>query len=275
MPSLRRIWRGWTPPERADAYETLLLERVLPGIEAKRIPGYRGAFVGRREVPEGVEFVTILSFASLDAVRTLAGEDPDVAYVPDEARALLSDFERRAAHYAVVLDPAPDARDAAPGSGLESASALASALRDVVDAVGDGMWHGPSLGEAVEGVDADAAAARPIPDAHTIWELVLHVGQWAEIVGERIAGRSVEVTPERNFPPVADVSEEAWSEALERVRARYQALADQAATLTGSGLWREGEEGRPSPGVEIRGVIEHGVYHAGQIMLLRRALGLV
>ena len=102
---IARIWHGWTTHENADTYEELLREEILPGIAAKEIPGYRGAHVLRRDIEEGVEFVTVLWFDSLDAVRRFAGDDHEAAYVPPKARALLSEFDDRSTHYAVLSSP--------------------------------------------------------------------------------------------------------------------------------------------------------------------------
>lgn len=102
---ISRIWRGWTDRENADAYETLLRKEILPGIEERGIDGYRGAHLLRRDLEEGAEFVTILWFDSLDAVRAFAGDDYETAYVPPAARALLSRFDARSAHYETVLAP--------------------------------------------------------------------------------------------------------------------------------------------------------------------------
>jgi uncharacterized damage-inducible protein DinB len=210
--------------------------------------------------------MTILDFESLEPVRLLAGEDFEVAYVPDAARALLTDFDRRAAHY-TVLGEAGGA-DAAPVR--PSPEDLATRLRSVVEG---GMWHGPSIHEAVEGVGATVAAAHPIEGAHSIWELVLHVGQWAEIVAERLAGRDRPVTPERNFPPVGETTEASWSAAVDHTKQLYLALAEHVAGLDASTLWKDHGEGSPGPAAHVQGVIEHGAYHAGQIVLLRRAAG--
>jgi heme-degrading monooxygenase HmoA len=98
-----RIWHGWTTPENADAYEALLRTTVLPGIT--RIAGYEGAHLLRRETGDEVEFVTITWFASDEAVRAFAGPDDARAVVPDAARALLSRFDERSAHYTLVLSP--------------------------------------------------------------------------------------------------------------------------------------------------------------------------
>ena len=98
---IRRIWHGWTTPGNADKYETLLKEEIFLGIENRRIPGFKGIQLLRRHVGEEVEFVTLMSFDSLDAVREFAGEDYEAAVVPEEARAVLSRFDSRSQHYEV------------------------------------------------------------------------------------------------------------------------------------------------------------------------------
>lgn len=96
---IQRIWHGWTDPENADRYEKLLLEEIAPGIADMEIEGFRGFQVLRRAADDEVEFVTILSFDSLDAVRAFAGEDYEAAYVPPEARQVLARFDERVRHY--------------------------------------------------------------------------------------------------------------------------------------------------------------------------------
>ena len=100
---IARLWHGVTTRENAGKYEELLRSEVLPGIH--RVEGYRGAWLLRREVPEGAEFVTMTIFESLDAVRRFAGEDPEAAVVPEEARKLLARFDRRSVHYTILVDP--------------------------------------------------------------------------------------------------------------------------------------------------------------------------
>ncbi|MGE0552478.1 MAG: antibiotic biosynthesis monooxygenase [Gemmatimonadales bacterium] len=99
-----RIWHGWTTPANADTYERLLNEEIFPGIEAKGVAGYRGIQLLRRVVGDEVEFVTMMRFDSLDAVRAFAGEDYDVAYVPPKARVVLARFDARSQHYEVRAD---------------------------------------------------------------------------------------------------------------------------------------------------------------------------
>lgn len=96
---IKRIWRGWTRPEEAGRYERLLREEILPAIAAKRVDGYRGIELLRRELGPEVEFVTIMTFESLDAVRSFAGEDYEAAYVPPAARQVLARFDERSRHY--------------------------------------------------------------------------------------------------------------------------------------------------------------------------------
>ncbi len=102
---ISRIWYGWTSHENAAAYQSLLETEILPGIANRQIEGYRGAHLLRRDLENEVEFVTILWFDSLNAVRNFAGEDYEVAVVPQKARALLSRFDNRSAHYEVKLNP--------------------------------------------------------------------------------------------------------------------------------------------------------------------------
>jgi len=98
---ISRIWHGWTTPANADTYEALLKEEIFVGIENRHIRGFRSIQLLRRNVGEEVEFVTIMLFESLDAVREFAGEDYEVAVVPDSARAVLSHFDARSQHYEI------------------------------------------------------------------------------------------------------------------------------------------------------------------------------
>src|ERR687884_982338 len=100
---ISRLWHGWTTRENADAYETLLKTRILPGI--RRVNGYRGAYLLRRDDGDSVEFVTLTLFESMDAVRAFAGSDYERAVIEPEARKLLSRFDERSRHYEIVLTP--------------------------------------------------------------------------------------------------------------------------------------------------------------------------
>ena len=101
---ISRIWHGWTAPANADAYENLLKSEIFIGIKNRQIAGYRGIQLLRRDIGNEVEFITIMWFDGIPAVRAFAGEDYEVAVVPARARALLSRFDERSQHYEVKVE---------------------------------------------------------------------------------------------------------------------------------------------------------------------------
>ena len=102
---ITRIWRGWTSPSNADAFESLLRESILPSIAGRGIEGYQGAHLLRRYDGDEIEFVTILWFDSIDAVRVFAGKDHEVAVVPQAAQKLLLRFDEHSRHYETRIEP--------------------------------------------------------------------------------------------------------------------------------------------------------------------------
>jgi len=102
---IARVWHGWTTRGNAAAYENLLRSEILPGIARRGIRGLTGEHLLRREDGEEIEFVTILWFESIDAVREFAGEDYETAVVPEKARRLLARFDARSQHYETVIEP--------------------------------------------------------------------------------------------------------------------------------------------------------------------------
>jgi hypothetical protein len=101
-----RIWRGFTSPQNADAYERIVRGEVIPGIEAMRIEGFRHIDLMRGPHNDEVEFVTLMWFDDLAAIQRFMGQDYEVSHVPPQARAVLARFDERAAHYE-VLDRRP------------------------------------------------------------------------------------------------------------------------------------------------------------------------
>ena len=97
-----RLWRGWTTPEDAAAYERVVRMEVIPAIEARKIPGFRHVDLMKRDLGGEIEFQTLMWFDSVDAIRNFMGEDYSVSHVPAEARAVLNSFDDRAAHYEVI-----------------------------------------------------------------------------------------------------------------------------------------------------------------------------
>ena len=96
-----RIWHGWTTFQNADSYENLLKTEIFPAIAAKQVAGYRGIQLLRRTLDTEIEFVTIMRFDSLEAVKHFAGKDHETAYVPDKAKTLLSRYDLRSQHYEI------------------------------------------------------------------------------------------------------------------------------------------------------------------------------
>ena len=134
-------------------------------------------------------------------------------------------------------------------------------------------WHGDSLSEILEGVTPAQAAARPMANAHTIWELVLHIAAWDGAVFRRLGGATVELSDEENFPPVTDTGLAAWHKTLADLRLSHEDLIAAVAALPDYRL------DEPVPGKEgahynfyymLQGVVQHELYHAGQIALLKK-----
>lgn len=98
---IARLWHGWTTAENADVYEGLLHSEIFPGILARNVPGFRKIELLRRPLGDEVEFITVMWFDSLDAVRAFSGEDHEAAVVPPKARAVLKHFDARSQHYEV------------------------------------------------------------------------------------------------------------------------------------------------------------------------------
>lgn len=101
---ISRIWHGYTSQANADAYEALLKNEIFTGIKNRKISGYKGIQLFRRNLDAEVEFITVMWFESLDAVRVFAGEDYEAAVVPPNARLLLSRFDARSQHYEVKAE---------------------------------------------------------------------------------------------------------------------------------------------------------------------------
>ena len=138
-------------------------------------------------------------------------------------------------------------------------------------ALGGPAWHGPSILELLKGVSAARAAARPIPGAHSIWELVLHIRTWDRVVLARLRGESFKPTPEENWPSIVGASPKSWKRAVREMTETHRKLNQAISALSGARL------SRTLPGKNyplhhlVYGVIQHELYHAGQIGLLKKA----
>ena len=97
---IARVWRGYTKPEHADVYEALLKPELLPGLS--KVKGFRGSYLMRREAGEEVEFITMILWDSIDAIRAVAGADYERAVIPEERRKYLARYDAKAEHYEVT-----------------------------------------------------------------------------------------------------------------------------------------------------------------------------
>ncbi len=148
---------------------------------------------------------------------------------------------------------------------------IADQLRRAVEGE---AWHGPSLGEVLDGVTAKQAAATPVAGAHSIWELTLHIGVWANACRRRMAGERVKVKPEEDWQNIPDSSDAAWQHARERSFAELHTLVDAIAKFDDAHLFDQvlNQEGQPySIWFTLHGIVQHTLYHAGQIALLKKA----
>jgi len=131
-------------------------------------------------------------------------------------------------------------------------------------------WHGPALKTILADVTAEQAARRPIPTAHTIWEMVLHISAWESAVTSRLEGRYTSDPDEGDWPAVAETTEAAWQATLAKLDATHHKLRDTIRHFDAERLHKRLAEGKESANYAINGVIQHTLYHAGQIILLKR-----
>ncbi|HEU0176915.1 MAG TPA: DinB family protein [Blastocatellia bacterium] len=134
-------------------------------------------------------------------------------------------------------------------------------------------WHGPSLRELLDGVTAEQAAAKPIPNAHSVWELVNHIIAWEQIARKRLEGAEETAIPDEvNFPPVTDASEAAWKATLQSLEASHRGLRDSIKKIDDAKLEVIAPGTSYSNYVLLHGLIQHDLYHAGQIALLKKSM---
>ena len=144
-------------------------------------------------------------------------------------------------------------------------------IQDQLQRALDGdAWHGPSLKAILAGVTAEKAAAKPRAHEHSIWELVLHIITWQRVPIRRLAGEAVEPAESENFPRVTDVSEAAWQQTLAGLDLVHYELRTAIGKLTDARLDDLVAGQKYSIYVMLHGVVQHNIYHAGQIALLKK-----
>jgi uncharacterized damage-inducible protein DinB len=141
-------------------------------------------------------------------------------------------------------------------------------------------WHGSPLGNILEGTTAQKAAKRPLAGGHTIWEIVLHMTAWKNEVRKRLSGAPASDPEAGDWPAVGDPTDKRWREALERLDEAHRRLIDAVRAFPESKLFDATNDTRdPALGTGVsfyellHGVVQHDVYHSGQIALLKKAVG--
>ena len=137
-------------------------------------------------------------------------------------------------------------------------------------------WHGPSVLKLLEGIEATQAAAHPIPAAHSIWELVLHIAAWKDAAKRRLEGDRAQLTDAEDWPSVTDTTEQTWKDTRQKLIDRQTKLLDAVSRLDESRLdepiIRDPSTPFSTVYVTLQGVVQHDLYHAGQIAILKKAL---
>jgi uncharacterized damage-inducible protein DinB len=153
-------------------------------------------------------------------------------------------------------------------SSISESALIADQLRRAFE--GD-AWHGPALLELLDGVDAATAAAKPLADVHSIWELVLHIAAWDAAACRRLAGEKIQLTGVANFPVVPKPTDAAWRKSVAQVKRTHDMLVKTVAALPEARL-RERVPGKKYDFYHmLHGVAQHELYHAGQIAILKKA----
>ena len=152
---------------------------------------------------------------------------------------------------------------------VSECSRLAEQLRR---AFNGNAWHGPSVLELLKDIDASMAAAKPIPDAHSIWELLLHIAVWDSAAVVRLGGKKCQPEGDENFPPVLDASEAAWQNAVAEAKRAHDKLVKTVAGLPDSRLRDRVPGKRYNFYFMLHGIAQHELYHAGQIAMLKKGV---
>jgi heme-degrading monooxygenase HmoA/uncharacterized damage-inducible protein DinB len=256
---IARSWDGLTKAEDSEVYAEYVRRTGFSDLVATS--GNRGVYLLRRQEGGATRFRVLSLWDGLEAIRGFAGDDPERARYYPEDRRFLKSLEPNVEHFEVVAESGP----AAAGGAAE----LACELKTL--AHGEN-WHGPSLSELLEGVSAEAAAARPVAGAHTIWELVLHVTAWTDVFRRRLEGTAVEEPEAGDFPAAPGPTARGWADATQALRDAHEALTLCVSRLSDAALAAR-VPGRPFDArFQVRAAIRHTVYHSGQIGLLRKAL---
>jgi uncharacterized damage-inducible protein DinB len=151
---------------------------------------------------------------------------------------------------------------------MSRSASIIEELKNIHD--GD-AWHGASLMESLAGITPQQAARRMVGKAHSIWEIVEHISGWESVFCRRLEGQQINEPEAGDFPPVLEVSQQAWEKTLANLAKVHARLLSVVSEITDAMLEKPVANQAYSVGFLLRSLIRHHVYHAGQIALLRKA----
>ena len=131
-------------------------------------------------------------------------------------------------------------------------------------------WHGDAIWKILDGISAECAAHRPLAECHTIWEIVMHMTFWEDVATRRLYSERAGLDEALNFPSMPSITDANWQKTLERFRASNEQFAKALSKLDPARLDELSAAGKRSFYDEAHGLIQHNVYHAGQIALLKK-----
>lgn len=132
-------------------------------------------------------------------------------------------------------------------------------------------WHGDPLMKILDGITATQAAAHPVKDAHSIWEIVNHLRAWRPAIVTRLTGKAAELHGDDDWPPVTDTTDAAWRNCVSDLRQRHEAFMKAVRAFPESQLSDNAPNRDHSFYVLLHGMVQHDLYHAGQIAILKKA----
>jgi len=131
-------------------------------------------------------------------------------------------------------------------------------------------WHGLSVSELLAGVPIEKLTAKPIPGAHSIWEIVLHITVWLDVIRHRLLGEAVQPTDQQDWQPVEDATEKGWRTTIDRLDSVHRELLKTIGGMTDEQLQSATPGKDDTLYIQLHGVVQHNLYHAGQIALLKK-----
>ena len=153
-----------------------------------------------------------------------------------------------------------------PAAAQSEISRIQDQLRRAFE--GD-AWHGPAVLELLSETPVDLAPAKPLDQAHSIWEIALHIGNWLDVIVERLNGKARHPSHQEDWPEVTDFGESAWREVIQQVEASFDRLDQTIGRLTDENLNDAVPGKKYNVYFMLHGVIQHSLYHAGQIAVLK------